>query len=173
MTPEIRQTIHDHAFLFGLDSEHLEILAQLASHVTFDENDVILVDGQHSRSFYLLTTGSVAVELRTPGFVVCVQALGPGDVFGWSSLLNDQDTLFQVRAREKDRSVAHRRAGAETRMPAGSAPCGRDSGAHLAGGGHAGEGDGDPFRRDVRHPGLSLRGNIRGRLRVWTLREVR
>ncbi len=29
-----------------------------------------------------------------------VQALGPGQVFGWSALLEDQDTLFQVRARE-------------------------------------------------------------------------
>jgi CRP-like cAMP-binding protein len=29
-----------------------------------------------------------------------VQALEPGTVFGWSALLDDQDTLFQVRARE-------------------------------------------------------------------------
>jgi CRP-like cAMP-binding protein len=29
-----------------------------------------------------------------------VQALGPGQVFGWSALLDRQDTLFQVRARE-------------------------------------------------------------------------
>ena len=27
--------------------------------------------------------------------------LGPGDVFGWSALLENQDTLFQVRARER------------------------------------------------------------------------
>jgi CRP-like cAMP-binding protein len=30
-----------------------------------------------------------------------VQALGPGDVFGWSALLDHQDTLFAVRARER------------------------------------------------------------------------
>jgi CRP-like cAMP-binding protein len=29
-----------------------------------------------------------------------VQALVPGQVFGWSALLDHQDTLFQVRARE-------------------------------------------------------------------------
>jgi CRP-like cAMP-binding protein len=29
-----------------------------------------------------------------------VQSLGPGTVFGWSALLDRQDTLFQVRARE-------------------------------------------------------------------------
>jgi CRP-like cAMP-binding protein len=30
-----------------------------------------------------------------------VQALGPGHVFGWSALLENQDTVFQVRAREQ------------------------------------------------------------------------
>ena len=42
----------------------------------------------------------MVVELRAPQYVVAVQALGPGNVFGWSALLEDQDTLFQVRARE-------------------------------------------------------------------------
>jgi CRP-like cAMP-binding protein len=32
---------------------------------------------------------------------VNIQALGPGDAFGWSALLPHQDTLFQVRARER------------------------------------------------------------------------
>jgi len=41
------------------------------------------------------------VELRTPRYVVCVEALGPGQAFGWSALLDHQDTLFQVRARER------------------------------------------------------------------------
>ena len=58
------------------------------------------MDGQHSRFFYLIVSGSVAVELRTSAYVVCVQALGPGQVFGWSALLQNHDTLFQVRARE-------------------------------------------------------------------------
>ncbi len=40
------------------------------------------------------------VQLRTPAYVVAVQALGPGDVFGWSALLEEHDTLFEVRARE-------------------------------------------------------------------------
>jgi CRP-like cAMP-binding protein len=39
--------------------------------------------------------------LRTPRYAVAVQALGPGNAFGWSALLEDQDTLFQVRARER------------------------------------------------------------------------
>jgi CRP-like cAMP-binding protein len=97
----LEQLLRNHAFTSGLTEPQIATLASLASEVTFEENDVILVDGQRSRSFYLVTAGSVAVELRTPTYVVCVQALGPGEVFGWSALLDYQDTLFQVRARER------------------------------------------------------------------------
>ena len=90
-----------HAFARGLTDPQLEGLAALAQPVTFAENDVILDAGRRSTSFYLLTEGSVAVELRTAAYAVRVQALLPGEVFGWSALLDHQDTLFQVRARER------------------------------------------------------------------------
>ena len=93
--------LHDHAFINGLNEEQIATLAAIASEVTFEEHDVILEDGQRSTSFYLIASGSVAVELRTPRYVISVQALGPGEAFGWSSLLEHQDTLFQVRARER------------------------------------------------------------------------
>lgn len=94
------QLLREHAFTQGLSELQIQALARIARRVTFDENQLILVDGERSRSFYLVSTGSVVVELRTPQYVIEVQALGPGKVFGWSALLDDQDTLFQVRARE-------------------------------------------------------------------------
>ena len=97
----LTQTLKDHSFAQGLTVDQMETLASLATEVTFEENQVILVDGQRSTSFYLVVTGSVVVELRTPVCVMVVQALGPGNVFGWSALLDRQDTLFQVRARER------------------------------------------------------------------------
>jgi len=98
MTPE--QAIRTHGFTAGLAEAHIVVLAGLAREVAFAEDELILVEGQRSTAFYLLTAGSVAIELRTPCYSVCVQALGPGQVFGWSALLENQDTLFQVRARE-------------------------------------------------------------------------
>jgi len=97
--------LRKHNFTQGLDDRRLEQLSELSTEVTFETDELILVDGQRSTSFYLLISGSVAVELRTGSFVVCVEALGPGQVFGWSALLNHQDTLFQVRAREKTRAL--------------------------------------------------------------------
>lgn len=100
MTLSVGEALRQQAFFQGLSREQFAALAQLASEVTFSENEVILEDGHRSEYFYLLLSGSVAVELRTPRYSVSVQALGPGQAFGWSALLNDQDTLFQVRARE-------------------------------------------------------------------------
>jgi CRP/FNR family transcriptional regulator, cyclic AMP receptor protein len=101
MTLELTHALRNHSFVKGLSEAQLASLAGIAGEVTFEENDVILVDGQRSASFYLLISGSVAVELRAPRYVVCIEALGPGQVFGWSALLEHQDTLFQVRARER------------------------------------------------------------------------
>jgi CRP-like cAMP-binding protein len=101
MTPDQLSTLRSHAFLQGLSEAQLRSLLALTDEVTFEENQVILVEGQRSSSFYLVISGSVAVELRTPRYAVCVEALGPGKAFGWSALLDDQDTLFQVRARER------------------------------------------------------------------------
>ncbi|HEV2444824.1 MAG TPA: cyclic nucleotide-binding domain-containing protein [Candidatus Sulfopaludibacter sp.] len=97
----LTQRLNAHRFTSGLPEAQIATLAAIASEVTFAEDELILVDGQRSKAFFLLTSGSVAVELRTPQYVVCVQALGPGQVFGWSALLENQDTLFQVRARER------------------------------------------------------------------------
>jgi CRP-like cAMP-binding protein len=101
----LHYTLRTHAFTRGLSDEQIAVLASMASEVSFEENEVVLVDGERSRSFFLLVTGSVVVELRTPAYVVTVEALGPGQVFGWSSLLAEHDTLFQVRAREHTTAI--------------------------------------------------------------------
>jgi CRP/FNR family transcriptional regulator, cyclic AMP receptor protein len=100
LTLEPVAILQNHQFVRGLTGQQLESLAAHAAEVDFEENEIILVEGEHSSFFYLLVSGSVAIDLRTSRYSVCVEALGPGQVFGWSSLLDHQDTLFQVRARE-------------------------------------------------------------------------
>ena len=90
----------DHNFTRGLTHEQITKLASLCTEVKFRDDEVILVNGQHSDSFYLVVKGSACLELRAARFTVCLQAVGPGEAFGWSAWLDHQDTLFQVRARE-------------------------------------------------------------------------
>ena len=101
----LEHTIRTHNFTQGLTGAQVSTLAAIAREVAFEENQVILADGQLSASFYLLVEGSAVVELRASTYSTCVQTLSPGDVFGWSSLLDRQDTLFQVRARERTTAV--------------------------------------------------------------------
>ncbi len=86
--------------VLGLSEAHFAKLRLLAKEVNFEGNDLMLLAGERSRGFYILLTGSASVEVAGDFCSICVQALAPGDAFGWSSLLDDQETLFQVRARE-------------------------------------------------------------------------
>ena len=90
-----------HEFTSGLTQDQVASLAALAHPVEFEPDELILMDGQRSTAFYLVISGSVAGELCAPQYTVVVQALGAGRAFGWSSLLDWHDTLFQVRARER------------------------------------------------------------------------
>lgn len=101
MALNLDTTLRDHSFVAGFSEQQLSELSALATEVAFEENEIILADREHSSGFFFVTSGSVAVELSTARYAVCVQAVGAGQVFGWSSLLDRQDTLFQVRARER------------------------------------------------------------------------
>jgi CRP/FNR family transcriptional regulator, cyclic AMP receptor protein len=94
------RALKKHRFLAGIPEQHLAKLASLAHQVEFDEDQLILLNGQRSTQFYLLLSGSVSVEAHTAVYNISIQVLEPGDAFGWSSFLNHHDTLFQVRARE-------------------------------------------------------------------------
>jgi CRP-like cAMP-binding protein len=100
LTLAVESVLRDHAFVLGLPEDHVARLASGATPVSFAENEIVLSDHERSSAFFFLVSGSVAIELRSARYAVCVQALGPGQVFGWSALLDRQDTLFQVRARE-------------------------------------------------------------------------
>ena len=52
----------------------------------------------------------IAEETGGRFYTVSIQALGPGEAFGWSSLLDHHDTLFQVRARERRNEARPRRS---------------------------------------------------------------
>jgi CRP-like cAMP-binding protein len=73
--------------------------------VEFDEDEIVFRANEKSRHFCLLLCGSASVQIRTPYYAVCVQTLGPGDAFGWSSLLEEHHTVFEVRAREESSAL--------------------------------------------------------------------
>jgi len=101
LTLAAESILREHSFVLGLPEDQIARLASAATLVSFAENDIVLGDHERSAAFYFLVSGSVAIELRSTRYAVCVQALERGQVFGWSALLDRQDTLFQVRSREE------------------------------------------------------------------------
>ena len=93
--------LRNHPFTRGLTQRQIHILCSLATPVIVEEDDIVLEEGQRSEAFFFVVSGSVVVEMTSPVCTINLQVLGPGEVFGWSSLLDMQDTLFQVRARER------------------------------------------------------------------------
>lgn len=101
----LSETLKEHAFTAGLTDAQVTRLSALAHEVSFEENELVLLARQQSKYFYLLLSGSVCVEVGARSYTVCIQALGPGEAFGWSALLDQHDTLFQVRSRERSRAL--------------------------------------------------------------------
>ena len=88
-------------FISGLTKAQLRALNALGKTAEFEDDELILIAGERSTTFYLLLSGSASVEMATDFCAISVQALGPGDAFGWSSRLDHHETLFQVRTRER------------------------------------------------------------------------
>jgi len=99
--------IANHPFMRGLPGSAQKQLAKLAKEVRFASDEVVFRAGEKSRDFYLVLSGSVCVEVSTPVYSLCIQSVGAGGAFGWSSLLGEHGTAFQVRSRE-DGTVAVR-----------------------------------------------------------------
>jgi uncharacterized protein (TIGR02284 family) len=83
-----------------MNETQLATLATIGERAQFHEHDIILTAKQPAQAFYLLLSGSVSVELGKKNFAFRIQALGPGDAFGCSALLDGRDSMFDVRARE-------------------------------------------------------------------------
>jgi CRP-like cAMP-binding protein len=94
------------AFLDSFWPEHAERLRGMSSGARFDTGEVIFQEGDHSSFFYMLLSGTVALEVVTPGRPVRIATLHAGDVLGWSSVAEDDRKQFQARALEPVETLA-------------------------------------------------------------------
>lgn len=95
---QVYEALKGQSFTRGLAQAHLAKLASLAQEVNFQEDQTIFRAGQRSGYLYLLLSGYVCIEIKSPVYSICLQALGPGEAFGWSSVIDRHYTVFQVRA---------------------------------------------------------------------------
>jgi len=71
----------------NLDSLHLHKLATIARETKFEEGEIIYRAGDVGQAIYLIQTGEIAIEMELVDYgPVRLFTLGPGQLFGWSSL---------------------------------------------------------------------------------------
>ena len=74
-----------HPMLHGMSTDHLAMLAGSASDIAFPAGHRLFEEGGNASHFWLLQSGSVALDLHVPGQGrVRINTVGLGELLGWS-----------------------------------------------------------------------------------------
>ncbi|MEU8655052.1 Crp/Fnr family transcriptional regulator [Streptomyces sp. NPDC048737] len=69
----------------GLPVQHREQLMRYAREVAFDVGARVFEEGRHADRFWIIRTGTVALDLRVPGRrAAVIESIGHGELVGWS-----------------------------------------------------------------------------------------
>lgn len=102
----IGEMLHSHPFVEGFSERILEKLGAIAREVEFAADEIIFQEGDGKDTFYLIVSGSVALEIKGPARTLRVQVLSEGEEIGWSSALPHSRKYFQARALKRVRALA-------------------------------------------------------------------
>jgi len=103
----LEPVLRGHPFLAGLEPGYLDLLAGCASNARFPGGAFLFREGAPADRCYLIREGKLALEIMAPGGgTIIVQTLGPGDVTGFSWLLEPHRWQFDGRAVEPVRAIA-------------------------------------------------------------------
>jgi len=95
-----------HPFLAGMNRTHLALLTDCAVSAEFAPGEVILREGELATRVYLLETGGVNLEAKAHRHnPVVIDAIGAGDLLGWSSMFPPYVWHFTARAVEPTRAI--------------------------------------------------------------------
>lgn len=73
------------AMTTALPTEHRDRLLRLAREVSFDAGTRLFEEGRHADHFWIIRTGTVALDLHVPGRrPAVIESIGRGELVGWS-----------------------------------------------------------------------------------------
>ena len=107
MTSSLADIVAAHPFLDGLDHDGVDLIVGCSRNVAFDAGELLLSEGAHADTFYLLRRGHVAIEVHAPGRrPMVIETVGPDAVVGWSWLVAPYRWTFDARAIDPVGAVA-------------------------------------------------------------------
>lgn len=106
-TTSLQARLSVNAFTAGLDPAQLDKLSEIATPVQWEADAAIFHEGDPDSQLYAVEEGRVAIEVTMPGRgAVTLTTVGPGEVFGWSSLFYRRPKTAAARAVEPTRALA-------------------------------------------------------------------
>ena len=95
----ILELFSSHAFLSVLSERHRLMLASCARHFRAEPGEYLAREGEEAQSFYLIQTGQVVIQIhRAERGAVRLQTVGPGEVVGWSWIVQPFNWQFDALA---------------------------------------------------------------------------
>ncbi|MBV8432422.1 MAG: cyclic nucleotide-binding domain-containing protein [Solirubrobacterales bacterium] len=91
----------------GLEPAQLELIAGCARNQHFETGGLLLREGDPADTFFLIRSGTVALELNAPGRGdLRIETLHDGDAVGWSWLFEPYRWQMDARAIEPSSVIA-------------------------------------------------------------------
>jgi CRP-like cAMP-binding protein len=85
----------------------MDRIAEIASPVQWNGGAIVFREGDRDSLLYVVEEGRVAIEVNLPGRgKVTILTVGPGEVFGWSSLFDERPKTAGARTTEPTRALA-------------------------------------------------------------------
>jgi len=103
---ELEKAVAAHPFFSGLKEDHTRLLADCAIRIHFDRDQVIFRKGETANRFYLIESGTVALESVSGGAEpVTIDVINGGELLGWSWLFPPYVWHFTARATEPTAAI--------------------------------------------------------------------
>jgi CRP/FNR family cyclic AMP-dependent transcriptional regulator len=97
--------IQNHPFLHGMAAKHIDLIGKGAELAAYRVNDLLISEGEPASQFFLIESGSVALETGAPGKAAPILTIGTGEPLGWSWLFPPFLWHFSGRALEPTQAI--------------------------------------------------------------------
>ncbi|UOA08985.1 Crp/Fnr family transcriptional regulator [Methylobacter sp. S3L5C] len=97
----ISEYLSAHEFFSGLSDDVLKFLCECSSTCELKKGHILFRPGENANNFYVIYRGCISMQIPAIiGPALEIQALGKGEVLGWSWLISPYKWNFQTKAEE-------------------------------------------------------------------------
>lgn len=103
---EMVKRVAAHPFTQGMTHEQLALLTDCAMLTHFEKGQVVMREGEMADRFYLIESGKIVLLSSVgEGAPVVVDAIGAGDLLGWSWIFPPYSWHFTAQATEDTQAI--------------------------------------------------------------------